>query len=193
VDKSNSVLKIRVSRTEVHFFPFDLVYLVPIKQKNIISRLFPWSICIPPSDVLVDNIGHILIKNIELLPTHGRKKIQNLKPLRMFPGFFTSKNVLYQYFTLIPILPLMTTKKAYQNKIRLPGYLVAKEHLNSRNKKYSTVTNILTEAATLYTPTGPVRPICLACPRHMLNILGKCQIGCRYCMETLTLEKISDE
>lgn len=37
------------------------------------------------------------------------------------------------------------------------------------------------------TPKGPVQPVCLWCPRHMLQLQGRCHLGDRVCYDALLL------
>lgn len=181
--KKNCIIKVRVAANQVRKFPFDIFYMVPSIQKHIISNLFPYSLCVPPTTALLYLLSQIRVHYIDYLP-HGKRK-ETLHVHKTTDLFLAASSLQY-YFMVIPILPL-TSK---HNKTKVPGYLVASAHTNDNyNKGRSIFANILTDAVTLYTPTGPIRPVCLHCPRHMLHVLNKCCLGSTHCLESLILEK----
>lgn len=185
--KKNCIIKIRVAANQVRKFPFDIFYMVPITQKHIVSGLFPYSFCIPPTTALLYLLSQLRVHCVDYLPHDKRKEALGVHATTDL--YLLTGNRLQYYFMIIPILPLAPLASK-QNKTKMPGYLVASTHTNNNyNKGYSIFANILTDAVILYTPTGPVRPVCLHCPKHMLHVLDKCKLGSQDCLESLILEK----
>lgn len=194
VENDDTIIKVRIERTIVRDFPFDVIYLVPFARRDVLPKLFPWSLCLPPNKALVDLIANIQVNVTETLPHAGRADTQHWEGKGTCLTRF--QITLDQCFVVVPILPLMTTEEAQKKRNKLPGYLVAPRHVKIPAKARSDeaalaeskFAHILTDDAVLFTPKGPFQPVCRKCPRHMLHMMGKCSLGCKHCFDELILK-----
>jgi hypothetical protein len=194
---SNEIIKVRVARDQVKHFPFDLFYLVPIEHKALLSKLFPWSLCIPINETLKRRMMELHVHQGELLPhVTRREKLDGcLGTVTMtLPESWPAK-----YFMVVPILPMeklqvRLTKKddvrTAKKGEKLPGYLTAPQHADANKSKLD---GILDDDTVLFTPRGPIRPVCNSCPRHLLHIQHKCELGCKHCFAELVLKRSVNE
>lgn len=199
VDNDDNIIKVRVERSIVRYFPFDVFYLVPFKRRDVLPKLFPWSLCLPPVASLVELISNLRIHVTEFLPHRGRAETQDWEKGTCLTRY---QITLTECFVTVPILPLMTSEEARKKRTKLPGYLVAPRHVLSKGRTpeaqaedaaKSQFEHILTDDAVLFTPDGPVQPVCEHCPRHMLHLLGKCALGCKHCFDELILKRSTYE
>jgi len=198
VVNDDNIIKVRVERTIVRDFPFDVFYLVPLARRDILPKLFPWSLCLPPIKPLIDLIANIKVNITEKLPHRGRAEIQDWESGTCLTRYQIS---LDKCFVVVPILPLMTTETAQKKRTKLPGYLVAHRHVKVSAKSddaegdaaASRFAHILTDDAVLFAPEGPSKPVCRKCPRHMLHMMGKCALGCKHCFDELILKGAARE
>lgn len=199
VDNDDNIIKVRVERSVVRDFPFDVFYLVPMARRDILPKLFPWSLCLPPLEPLVDIIANLRIHITELLPHAGREEKQDWQSGTCLTSY---QITLRECFVTVPILPMMTNEEAKKSRTKLPAYFVAPRHVESKSKTAEDVAkdaakskfaHIITDDAVLFTPTGPVQPICSVCPRHMMHMLGKCELGCKHCFDELILKRSPNE
>lgn len=196
---NETITKIKVERTFVRNFPFDVFYLVPVARRDVLPRLFPWSLCFPPTRPLVLRMQDLRLHGVEALPHQRRREEKDVgKPLLKEYGID-----LDQHFVVVPVLPLMTTERAQKERVKLPGYLLASKHKQKATKESksndesvkqtSAFPEIFTDSVVLFTPDGPLRPVCKGCPRHLLHMQGKCTLGCQYCYEELILKRSAYE
>jgi hypothetical protein len=199
VENDDNIIKVRVERSVVRDFPFDVFYLVPFARKDVLPRMFPWSLCLPPIDALIDLIANLRINIVELLPHAQRAEMQDWQKGTCLTSY---QITLDECFVTVPILPLMTTEEARKKRVKLPSYFVAPRHVQSKSKAaddiakdaaQSKFAHIITEDAVLFTPDGPIQPICTSCPRHMMHMLGKCALGCKHCFDELVLKRSTYE
>ena len=186
------VYKVKVNRSFISKFPFDLFYLVRMDVRHLLSRLFPASLCFPIEDELrklVDNLwtkyaSYVLDNYDEPKTCKGQTPLMEIVPLQL----------LEQYFLVVPIL--LGTRRVRErignnegetttSIHRGPVYITAPRHVKSMDNKFS---NIFSHSTVLFTPQGPMRPVCLACPRHLLQLQGKCSLGGHECYTWLTLQ-----
>ena len=182
------ILKMRVDQKCIKEFPFDLVYMVPQECKEVLPSLFPWSLCFTITNQLSDLLEKVQEshkgKGVHY-PARGRPSPQEV--------VFTDPT---NYFLVVPIMGLEQRRfkpKAPRGS-KVPAYLVAKRH-----RLDATYAHLFTPDTVLFTPDGPVRPICRACPRVMLQMQGYCQLGSPHCYHNLVMKKgpedveVSDE
>jgi len=166
-------------------FPFDLVYLLPPVLKDHCGRLFPWSLCFMAKEDLAERISQLKVHEFEQIPVDSFRTRDKAGEAR---NSFFNKNWLKNWFVVIPILPLATRKD--QPKKRFPAYLTAPQHAKEDNMAFE---GILDDDTVLFTPEGPIQPVCLKCPRHMVHVQGKCSLGSRLCYEELVLKGQVDD
>lgn len=189
------LIKIRVARNQINNFPFDVFYLVPMQRRDVLPKLFPWSLCVPMTTEVILLVTALKVHKREERP-HGQDRIKDTlwepKAIRLTS---IEHNLAYT-FMVVPILPLTTPRKPdpakKQEAKRLPGYLLAKRHRAMRvenDTHKGAFQTVINDAVVLFTPDGPVRPVCLKCPRHLLHVQGKCELGSRPCYEELVLKR----
>jgi hypothetical protein len=194
----NEIFKLRIIKSSVRSFPFDLLYLVGEAQKALLPKLFPWSLCLVMTDDLKQRIGNLNVHVEEVCGHHTpRERTTMNRSGRKLEGVLPWEQCT---FIVIPILPLTRrglrkSEKPGLEKHRYTPYLMAPQH----SGKSATTTakpdevlkpaieNILDDDTVLFTPSGPVRPICHKCPRALFHIQGLCQLGNATCFEELTL------
>jgi hypothetical protein len=178
----DEILKVRVDQKIVKKFPFDLIYLVPVGHGGVIPRLFPWSLCFTITPLIQTLLKLIdTVQYAERFPNPGR-------PHRVVS---TNVNRVLQnaqdHFLVIPVMGLEQRRKKHNaprgNKI--PAYITATRHQGKENT--NTFEHLFTPDTILFSPKGPVRPICRACPRGMLRLQGKCQLGSAACYTNLVI------
>jgi hypothetical protein len=191
-----TILKIRIDRDRVNYFPFDVIYIVPTDQRAVLPRLFPWSLCIPISTDVYLAMCNMSLHVVERRPHDGPKEIDEDWKNRATKTFRTSpfEHDFINKFMVVPILPLMTTEVAKTEHYKLPGYLLAKPHRKvKKNKKGEVIPRrfdaFLHDGVVLFTPDGPVRPVCLKCRHHLLHMQGKCTLGDLACYDELILKR----
>jgi hypothetical protein len=196
MDTTNTIFKVRVDKTQMRDFPFDLFYLVPTSHKSLLPRLFPWALCVPMHDTLCGKIRRVTVRTIERVPhRHDRKE----EPTSV-PGLATLLNDTIDaqtYFVIVPILPLTTPhryckswKRKQPPRSRVPTYLMAPHHAKEDAPK---LTGILGDDTVIFTPYGPKRPVCLFCPRHLLHLQDKCHLGSNHCYNELLLKRSAND
>lgn len=193
VDNDDTIIKLRVERSIVRDFPFDVFYLVPFAQRHIIAKMFPWSLCLPPHESFMVMVRRLVIYMTETLPHKGRRKHER----QVHVNHVQEHIDLTQCFVVIPTMPLATTDEAREKKVKLPAYITAPRHarVGTKVNNASNVTSnqgrfshILTDDTVLFTPEGPITPVCHACPRHLLHVMNKCQLGCQHCFDDFILK-----
>jgi len=189
----NGIVKIRVARNQVASFPFDVFYLVPIAHREILPRLFPWSLCVPMTTEVILRVTALKVHKQEDRP-HDQDRIKDIHWQPMAIRLTSLEVDLAHTFMIVPILPLVPRKPESSKQVakRLPGYLLAKRHriLRTEHDAYKgTFQDIINDSVVLFTPNGPIRPVCRKCPRHLLHIQGKCELGSRPCYEELVLKR----
>lgn len=193
----NCITKIRVSRNQINNFPFDVFYLVPIKYREVLPRLFPWSLCVPMTTEVVLRVTALRVDKREEHP-HDQDRIKDtLWQTAAIRSTSLEYDLAYS-FMVVPILPLVSRpakpdpKKPPPVQKRLPGYLLAKRHRVDRTEqdvRKGAFQDCVNDSVVLFTPDGPFRPVCLKCPRHLLHVQGKCELGSRPCYEELVLKR----
>lgn len=186
------VYKVKVNRSFVSKFPFDLFYLVHADVRHLLSRLFPASLCFPIEDELKKLVDSLWTKSaVYVLDNHQEHKTHEG---RIVLTQVVQLNQLDMYFLVVPILleKRQVKEKAKDGDTetvvsthRGPKYITAPRHIKATENKFS---NIFSYGTVLFTPRGPMRPICLACPRHLLQLQGKCSLGGKECYTWLTLQ-----
>lgn len=191
------IIKVRVARDQVKHFAFDLVYFVPIQRKDLLPKLFPWSICLPANQEFVRQFFEVKVRFGELMPHETRRESLSVagRASQLLPADWSTK-----YFIVVPILPMerpqITVRKKDQpikapvKGEKVPGYLTAPQHADTDKSKLD---GILDDDTVLFTPKGPVRPICKLCPRHLLHIQNKCELGSKHCFTELVLKRSVNE
>jgi hypothetical protein len=177
--EAQTIYKLRVDRSDMRGFPFDLVYLVPPDQQSVCARLFPWSLCFMAKADMTKRLGQLKISEHETIPFDAFRVRRNGTADDRF-AFEKGKP---DWFVVVPILPL-ATRKDFPTK-RYPAYLTAPQHAKEDSMAFE---GILDDDTVLFTPEGPVQPVCLKCPRHMVHVQGKCSLGSRFCYEELVLK-----
>jgi len=169
------LLKIRIDRKEIRKFPFDLIYIVKAEDRRILPRIFPTSLCFAIDDEWREMLLKIPYFKEEFRQLQERRTIVEGRS-HLHESSLTGR------FLVVPIL--IRAVEPYGP--RHPVYLTAKRHIKSNENKFS---KIFTDEVVLFTKKGPLRPICLGCPRHLLQIQDQCQLGGQYCYDTLVLDK----
>ena len=178
----NEIVKVRVDQKKVKEFPFDLIYLVPVAHRDVIPRLFPWSLCFTITPQI-----QALLKLIDTV--NFAERFPN--PGRPHPVVKTHINRVLQNasdrFLVVPVMGLEQRRKKHNaprgNKI--PAYITAPRHQGKDNT--NAFEHLFTPDTLLFSPKGPVRPICRMCPRGMLRLQGKCQLGSQACYTNLVI------
>lgn len=184
----NLIYKVKVNRNSVIAFPFDLFYLVHADVRQHLPRLFPASLCFAIEDDLKELVAQLWHKSARhVLDTHTERKVCDSRTVL---AQAVTVDQLEMYFLVVPIL--LEKRKVTETgdaKVisthRGPKYLTAPRHIKALDNKFS---RIFTHSTVLFTPRGPMRPICLACPRHLLQLQGKCSLGGKECYTWLTLQ-----
>jgi hypothetical protein len=184
---STDIVKVRIDQTLIKKFPFDLVYLVPVEQREVIPHLFPWSLCF----TITPELHELLEAPISDI------KFSTRYPAKSRPVALQGSNEdLVQelsdvsgYFLVVPVLGLEQRRRRHDaprgNKI--PAYLTALRHAGTDNT--NVYAHLFTPDTILFSPDGAVRPICRMCPRSMLNLQGKCHLGSTACYTSLVVRK----
>ncbi len=172
------VYKLRVERTKMRNFPFDVTYFVHRDRKDLCARIFPWSLCMPIKEGFAVRLERIAVCWFENIPLGQFRRSWDVQNCKLRDGFAWE-----DYFALIPILPLM--KKKHEPKKRYAAYIGAPQHAGNTELKFA---DILDDDTVLFTPQGPINPVCVRCPLHMLHIQGKCALGSKQCYNELILK-----
>lgn len=191
-----TILKIRIERDRVNNFPFDVVYIVPTEQRAVLPYLFPWSLCMAITKEIYLTLCPLILHQVETRPHDSRREVDTEWTTRTVKSFRHSRHEfdIIDKFLVVPVLPLMTTEVAKKEHYRLPGYLLAKPHRKVKkdkkgNERPRRFTEFLHDGVVLFTPDGPVRPVCLRCRRHLLHVQGKCVLGEPACYDELILKR----
>lgn len=186
------IYKVKVNRNFIRQFPFDLFYLVHADVRHLLSRLFPASLCFPIEDELKKLVERLWSKSARyVLDNHEEHKAHDG---RVVLTQVVQLNQLDVYFLVVPILLEKRQVKEMgddQQGIKVlsthrgPKYITAPRHTKATENTFS---NVFSHGTVLFTPRGPMRPICLACPRHLLQLQGKCSLGGKECYTWLTLQ-----
>jgi hypothetical protein len=174
------VYKLRVERTKMRNFPFDIVYFVHKSRKDLCAKIFPWSLCMPVKPGFAVRLDSLQLSLIETIVPDKFRQSWSANPSTLLSSMF----VWEDYFALVPILPLM--KKKHEPKKRYAAYIAAPQHADETNLKFGET--ILDDDTVLFTPQGPVNPVCVRCPCHMLHVQGKCSLGSKQCYDELILK-----
>jgi hypothetical protein len=174
----SEIIKVKVDRRYIAHFPFDLFYLVPEERRDVLSKVFPASLCFPMTDHLQGLLKKIAYANCETYPHDARKQEH--------PEHKAIINLcdLEKHFLMVPILPLAQTAPF---KVKTPAYIMAQRHRKDKDKLPKSFAGVFHDDVVMFTLKGPLRPICRGCPRHLLHLQGKCQLGDKECYTTLIL------
>ena len=204
MDTTNVILKIKVKASQVKHFPFDVVYIVVQELKALLPQMFPYSLCLPFNDDLLQRFRAVRFHAqgaINTTERHSNVFAQTWHDGQPIEQFLELDRIK-QSFLVIPVLPRAhQVTRNQKRKDRNPAYLIANqhragEHEDKRGKK----TNIqrdkdmidfmafFNDFAVMFTPRGPLRPICRACPHHLEHVQGKCTLGEQKCYQALIIQ-----
>lgn len=207
MNNSQEIIKLRLERSLVsRYFPFDICYFVSIDLKKYIPKLFPWSLCIPVTDHVTQTFSNIRWSIKHTYPclnhaTSERPQYLTKEEKQRFWGYFTNSNNLETYFIVVPILPVWSNvysrHQTYSDggdgiavRTRQLGYITAPKHEHSMNNQFI---EILTDDIVLFTPKGPIRPICKICPNSLKHLRNECRLGCKLCRKSLLFIRSANE
>lgn len=206
------IWKLKVKATQVEEFPFDIVYIIPESLKDVIPRLFAYSLCLPFNDELILRISQVAVSTMTTLTP---KTVRDDLPDEIGPGQckrarqgvtrisdVLSIDTLRQSFMVIPVLPRTHKKtRSRRSKDRNASYLIANMHRRGEHEtkrggkrtiqgdeKDDAFLAFFNDFTVMFTPRGPVRPVCRLCPRHLEHIQGKCTLGMQPCYESLVIQ-----
>jgi hypothetical protein len=193
--ESQTIFKLRVLKSLVRKFPFDIVYFFSEAQKPLLPRIFPWSLCVIVTDDLWERLKKIQVQCHELRPHTGPRELT--VPERTIEALVPRSAAV---FMLVPILPL-TRQSLHrpavkgQEKHRLVPYLLAPQYADLRYLNFDdkisapkpSFEGILDDRTVLFSPRGPIRPVCLCCPRHLFHLQNLCRLGGKHCYDELVL------
>jgi hypothetical protein len=185
----NQVFKLRLRKLQVkHDLGLDVIYLFQQHHYPLLPRVFPYSLCIRVTDALKTRLRKVVIDDIEAEPLagHGMTTVNAQCSLEKAVPLDLCTHLL------VPVLALSRkalskSEKVLFNGARYPAYLMAPQH--AKDDGTVAMHDILTDETTLFTPEGPVRPVCLRCPRQLLHLQGKCHLGTKACYDALLLEQ----
>lgn len=195
----DTIFKVRVDKTQMKNFPFDVFYLVHVSRKALLPRLFPWALCVPMHEDLERKIQNLSIEDLEEVPHTGDRHTSSIRKATYTGRRMDALGVIVHkqsHFVIVPVLPLTTPHrycKSWKRKqppsSRVPTYLMAPHHAKGHGDEKPKLEGILGDDTVLFTPHGPKRPVCLLCPRHLLHLQGQCQLGCNHCYNELILKR----
>lgn len=191
------ILKVRVRKQAMGAFPFDIFYIVQKRHEDLIPRIFPWSLTVRLTQRLKDAIEALIVQDTEVLNHNAPRQTKA-------EGFvFKARVTVENCHIVVPILPLQQSPVRTYNRDKFPrktrprnqrgvAYLTSPKHVRSSGSNHI-AKNVLDDSTTLNTPKGPVKPVCIACPRHLRHVQGDCSLGGRKCYEELILQRRPDE
>jgi hypothetical protein len=212
IDTSSYIVKLKIKSSQVKHFPFDVIYVVHKRLKPVLSKMFPYSLCLPFNDELLSRLQKVKVHTHTTLAhsyrkddkfakdwTEGKKVTEFIPLARLKESFF-----------VVPVLPRTHDKtRSQRRKDRNPAYLLAAQHRAGEHetrrgvkwaqeprKELKEFFAFFNDFAVLFTPRGPVRPICKACPNHLEHVQGKCNLGEQKCYHSLVIapeRRSSDE
>ena len=204
MNNKNVIFKIKVKASQVKHFPFDVVYIVGEELKPLLPQMFPYSLCLPFNDELIRRLQAVRFHAQGHIKPNSRSSETIAKTWHEGQQIdqFLDLDQVRRSFLVIPVLPRthMLTRNQ-KRKDRNPAYLLANqhragEHEDKRGKK-KTITRdenmsdfmaFFNDFAVMFTPRGPLRPICRACPHHLEHVQGKCTLGEQKCYHALIIQ-----
>ena len=173
-------MKLKVASNQIRRFPFDLIYLVPRKIRKFIPHMFPYGLAMSVSRPVQEGLNTLKVHTVEHQTTRTRFVALNRND---YGSAVTSLSTYVpQIHNYILVVPVFRSFNADEKKY-VPAYLQAAVYKHSRNA------GLLDDHTVLHTPNGAMRPICRACPRHLLHIKGECTLGESICYQALTLHR----
>lgn len=186
---THQIIKIKVAATKIRVFPFDLIYLVPHELKAHIPHMFNYCLVLSVSTPVQQALEKLDVHRVEhltnkqrvhpLLPEHFSGTIMGQRAMRTYVP------QLNNYFLVVPIF------RTYQveSKQYGPAYIHASQHVSPAAARRVSTATLLDDYTVLYALGKAIRPICRACPRHLLHINGKCNLGDEECYSSLVLHR----
>jgi hypothetical protein len=189
-----TIKRLKVKVSHIKAFPFDVVYVVPKTAKDIIPRLFPYSLCVPFHKELVSLMSSIRVEVHKRIGLHQMEDLSTPTdgaPRGVAIGKLLPEKELLQSYCVVPVLSVVLDETRKQNlKNRHPDYLT---NTTFRGKTHelphqtSPFRAVFTEDAELITPQGIHNPICKICPRSLHHLKGECSLGEQICHESLII------
>jgi len=186
VKKIKEITVLRIKRTEAgKRFPFDIVYFFHKDQEETISKIFRSGIVMPITKTMKKDIKSICetTKPEVRLHTFDRNDAAELNenPLASILHK-TSKDLMFVPILFTRFGRVAAEQAEKQAKRIFPLYLAA----NHRVTRAKNIASILSSRAYLLFGGGKIRPVCLACPMHMLAIIGRCEANLEDCYKQIT-------
>jgi len=193
-----NIIDIHIQRSKVgKVFPFDKLYLVHKADAEFIGNIFQYAMVLPLRKVMLDLLC-TLVPEVIHLRHHKRKDVDLKKPsgvdvvtAKSWWEAFVKEHDLTQRLAVIPVL---TTKARHAVR---PRYLTSKKWERARKKAMtSPIVTAYDEFAYLATPLpapqNKIAPICMICPRMLLQLQGECTPGDEICYRSLNFADIKD-
>ena len=175
------VFGLRIKRTQAgKSFPFDRIYIVRHKDKDVIEKLFRYALVMPLDGDLKERLLTLLKEEKDALEFDDQPHDRSTGGRAPNPASLFSHG---DWVVAVPILPKWAKKN-------VPRYLVAQGwYAESRRKKAND--EPFPKHTFLLTPEKKIRPVCVACPRFILHQNGDCKLGDRVCLDTLPMGLIN--
>lgn len=193
-----NIIDIHIQRSRVgKVFPFDKLYLVHKTDAEFIGNIFQYAMVLPLRKVMLDLLC-TLVPELIHLRHHNRKdadlkkesKLDNVTAKAWWTAF-VEEHELTQRLAVIPVLT------ATARHIIRPRYLTSKKWEKAKVRAVtSPITTAYDEFAYLATPLpapqNKIAPICMICPRMLLQLQGECTPGDEVCYRSLNFAAIKD-
>ena len=180
------IVALRVERTEAgKKFPFDVAYFFNNDLEDLLARIFRSGVVMPVTKTMKADIRAVCVKTkpeMHLHPFDRNDAAESTEDPSDYVLHVTSKDLMF-----VPILftrrGRVTAEQAEeQSKLIFPLYFAA----NSGASKKKNIASILSNRAYLLFNKKKIRPVCLACPLHMLAIVGRCEAKLEECYKQIT-------
>lgn len=203
----SNVVVIKVKRTSVgKQLAFDKLYLFKREDEDLIPNIFGYALVFPATNALLREITSLEPQRVSHFKQHRDDATLNNKltpptnVLSLEDWWQTNYVDKYGLNDRLVVIPVLTSN--LKDKIH-PKYLASQSWYTRRgsgrkrrrlpiahNPKGPAISDVAYLATPLDAPDNRITPICMICPRQLLQLQGDCEPGQAICLQSLDFKAI---